>query len=52
MWKKVGCGSSTCFWIEPWIGKISLKVKSPILFLVSCQKNMFITDMGYWDGMA
>ena len=36
--RKVGVGSSSLFWVDQWVGEISLKERFPWLFSISSQK--------------
>ena len=44
---RVGCGDRIKFWEDSWIaGKVSLIAKYPRLYLISCQQNQLIQQMG------
>jgi hypothetical protein len=44
--KKLGCGGSTRFWLDRWIGMEPLCDTFPRLFKVSSQSESLIKDMG------
>ena len=46
MWR-VGCGDRIKFWEDKWLdGEVSLVAKYPRLYLISCQQNQLIQQMG------
>ncbi|WJX80724.1 tropinone reductase I [Trifolium repens] len=47
--KKLGCGGSTRFWLDRWVGVAPLCVTFPCLFRISLQPELLIKDMGGWD---
>jgi hypothetical protein len=46
--KKLGCGGSTRFWLDRWVGMTPLCDTFPRLFKVSLQSESLIKDMGEW----
>jgi hypothetical protein len=47
--KKLGCGGSTRFWLDRWVGMTPLCDIFPRLFKVSLQSEFLIKDMGEWS---
>jgi hypothetical protein len=47
--KKLGCGGSTRFWLDRWVGVAPLCDTFPRLFKVSLQSESLIKDMGEWS---
>jgi len=48
MWR-VGCGDKFKFWEDNWInGAGSLLAKYPRLYIISCQRNQIIQQLGTW----
>lgn len=46
LWR-VGCGDRIKFWEDKWLdGEVSLVAKYPRLYLISCQQNQLIQQMG------
>lgn len=46
--KKVGNGSGTLFWTEPWVGTTSVATSFSRLFSISSQKEASVDQMGTW----
>jgi hypothetical protein len=46
--KKLGCGNSTKFWEDVWVGGQALNQRFPRLCSVSIQQDNLIQDMGSW----
>jgi hypothetical protein len=46
--KKLGCGNSTHFWRDVWVGGQSLEHRFPRLFRISTQQDETIRNMGSW----
>ncbi|GAU47706.1 hypothetical protein TSUD_177110 [Trifolium subterraneum] len=46
--KKLGCGGSTSFWLDRWVGIVPLCVSFPRLYNLSLQPALKIKDMGEW----
>ena len=50
LWR-VGCGDRIKFWEDRWVsGEETLSAKYPRLYLISCQQNQFIRQMGDHKG--
>jgi hypothetical protein len=47
--KKLGCGGSTRFWLDHWVGVAPLCVTFSCLFRISLQSELLIKGMGGWD---
>jgi hypothetical protein len=47
--KKLGCGGSTSFWLDRWVGIAPLCDSFPRLFNISLQRDHAIKDMGSGD---
>ena len=44
---RVGCGDRIKFWEDKWTdGEVSLLAKYPRMYLISCQQNQLIQQMG------
>jgi hypothetical protein len=46
--KKMGCGGSTSFWKDHWVGNSPLCDAFPRLFNISLQSDLVVKDMGEW----
>jgi hypothetical protein len=46
--RNLGNGASTRFWLDIWIGNLSLKERFPRLFSISNQKDALVADT--WGG--
>ena len=49
MWKKIGDGNCTLFWMEAWFADQNLKDKFSMIFSISLQQGNKIADMGQWN---
>ena len=47
---KIGNGSKTRFWEDPWLQCETLKDRFSVLFLLSSQRNVVISSMGWFEG--
>ena len=39
------------FWKDDWFGNGRLKELLPRLYTISCQKESYVADCGFWNGM-
>lgn len=46
LFKKVGEGKDTRFWIDPWLGSVCLKNKFPRLFSISVNQDAKVVEVG------
>lgn len=49
--KRVEDGKNTKFWQETWIRTMSLKLRFLRLYSVSLQKEKYVANMGFQDGL-
>ncbi|XP_019459903.1 PREDICTED: uncharacterized protein LOC109359661 [Lupinus angustifolius] len=48
IWRVIGDGSQTRFWLDIWVGNHSLKEVFPRLFTLALNREAFVADCGDW----